>query len=128
MPPVLVRILLIAAAGACGTLARYGLGGLVQRLAGPTWPLGTWTVNVLGSLLFGVVWAMADERGIIGAEVRIILLAGFMGAFTTFSTLSFETAEMLRDGQWALAGANMGGQVVLGLAAVFVGMAVGKLV
>jgi len=131
LPPILVRILLIAAAGACGSLARYGLGGLVQRLAGPAWPLGTWTVNILGSLLFGVVWAMsmADERGIvISAEARIIILAGFMGAFTTFSTLSFETAQMLRDGQWVLAGANVGGQVVVGLAAVFVGMALGRLI
>jgi len=131
VPPVLTRILLIAAAGACGSVARYGLSGLVQRLAGPSWPLGTWTVNILGSLLFGVIWAMAmaDERGImISAEARIIILAGFMGAFTTFSTLSFETAQMLRDGQWVLAGANAGGQVVLGLAAVFVGMAVGKLI
>ncbi len=130
MPPMLVRILLIAAAGACGALARYGLGGLAQRLAGSSWPLGTWTVNVLGSLLFGVIWAMAmdNERVIIGAETRIILLAGFMGAFTTFSTLSFETAQMLRNSQWVLAGVNAGGQVVVGLAAMFVGMALGRLI
>ncbi len=130
MPPMLVRILLIAAAGACGAVARYGLSGLAQRLAGSSWPLGTWTVNVLGSLLFGVIWAMAmtNERVIIGAETRIILLIGFMGAFTTFSTLSFETAQMLGKGQWVLAGVNAGGQVVVGLGAVFVGMALGRLI
>ena len=125
---MLVRVLLLAGAGACGTLARYGLGGLVHRLVNTTWPLGTWVVNVAGSFLFGAIWALADERGLIGVEARIVLLAGFMGAFTTFSTFSFETVQLLRDGQWAMASCNAAAQVLVGLAAVFIGMAAGRLV
>ncbi len=119
---------MLAGAGACGTLARYGLGMLVQPLAGATLALGTWAVNVLGSFLFGAIWVMFQERGLISLEAGIVLLTGFMGAFTTFSTFSFETAQLLRDGQWAMAGCNAIGQVLVGLLAVFVGMAAGRLI
>jgi CrcB protein len=106
----------------------YGLGGLCQRAAGASWPLGTWAVNILGSFLFGAIWIMSEHRGLLSAEARTVLLIGFMGAFTTFSTLSFETVQMIRDGQWLLATANAGGQVVVGVVAVLLGMAAGRLV
>ena len=87
---------------------------------------GTIAVNILGSFLFGLVWALAQERSIISAEARIIVLAGFMGAFTTFSTFMFETGELLRDSQWALAFGNLALQNVVGLAAVFAGWVVAR--
>lgn len=127
MPSVIAKMLLLAAAGACGTLARYGLGGLAQRIAGAGWPAGTWVVNILGSFAFGVVWILGEQRGLLGAEARTVLLVGFMGAFTTFSTLSFETVQMLREGQWAAAVLNAAGQVVVGVTAALLGMAVGRL-
>jgi CrcB protein len=121
------RVLLLAFAGALGSLARYGLGGLVQRAFDGGFPLGTLAVNVAGCLLFGVVWTLAEERLLISGETRLILLVGFMGAFTTFSSYAFETSAMLRDAEWSLAVANILAQNVLGIMSFFVGAALGRL-
>jgi CrcB protein len=121
------RVVLLAAAGAAGTLARYGLQGLVQRLIGGGFPWGTLAVNALGCFLFGVVWALAEERMVISGSTRLIVLAGFMGAFTTFSTFAFETGQLLDDSQWLLAAGNILAQNVLGIALVLVGIALGRL-
>jgi CrcB protein len=98
----------------------------VQRLSGPTFPTGTLVVNALGCFLFGLVWALAEERLVIRPELRFILLVGFMGAFTTFSTFAFETGNFLRDSQWGLALANVAAQNVLGLACLFAGLAASR--
>jgi CrcB protein len=118
----------LAGAGAVGTLARYGLSGLVQRLLPTEFPWGTLAVNALGCLLFGIVWSLAEERMLISGQTRIILLIGFMGAFTTFSTFAFETGQMLDDSEWLLAAANILLQNVLGIFLVLAGMALGKLI
>jgi CrcB protein len=118
---------LIALAGAAGTLARYGLSGLVQRWGGIAFPWGTWSVNLLGCFAFGMVWTLAEDRLIISGETRFIVLTGFMGAFTTFSTFAYETADLLRDGSWYLAAGNVLGQNVLGIAGVLLGLATGRL-
>jgi CrcB protein len=102
---MLRRILLLALAGATGTLARYWLSGFVQR-SNLTFAWGTLAVNGLGCFLFGLVWALAEERLLISGETRIILLAGFMGAFTTFSTYMFETRQMLAASEWLLGATN----------------------
>lgn len=121
------RLLVLAGAGAAGTLARYGLGGLVQRLHGSLFPWGTFAVNALGCLAFGFVWSLAEERLIISGHTRTIALIGFMGAFTTFSTYAFETSRLLGDGQWLLAAGNMLLQNVAGITLLLVGMALGRL-
>ncbi len=121
------KLLLIALAGGVGTLARYGLGSLVHRIFGAGFPWGTVSVNLLGSFLFGLVWTLASQRMVISTEARIIILTGFMGAFTTFSTFMFETGELIRGGQWLLAGGNLLLQNIIGLAAVFGGIAVARL-
>jgi fluoride exporter len=121
------RLLLLGFAGALGSLARYGLAGFVQRAFEGSFPLGTLAVNVVGCLLFGLVWALADERLVIGAETRLILLVGFMGAFTTFSSYAYETGVMLRDAEWSMAIANVLAQNVLGMASFFIGAALGRL-
>lgn len=118
---------LLAAAGALGTLARFALGGAVHRFADAAFPWGTLAVNCAGCLLFGLVWALAEERLVIGGDTRLVLLVGFMGAFTTFSTYAFETGAMLRDAQWGLAVANVVAQNVLGVVAFFLGLALGRL-
>ena len=121
------RLTWLAVAGAVGTLARYGLSGMVQRLQPTLFPWGTFAVNGLGCLLFGIIWALAEERMIISGQTRLILLVGFMGAFTTFSTFAFETSQMLDDSQWLFAAANLLVQNVLGIALVLLGIAMGRL-
>jgi CrcB protein len=120
--------MMIAAAGAVGTLARYGLSGLVQRFADSEFPWGTLTVNLLGSFLFGVVWSVAEVRIGIGPQLRAVGLIGFMGAFTTFSTFSFEAGQMLRDAQWFSAAGYLLAHNVFGILCLLVGMAVGRMV
>lgn len=121
------KILLIGLAGACGALARYGLGGMVQRYSGATFPWGTLVVNILGSFLFGFIWSLVEQRLVISPEARIIILSGFLGAFTTFSSFMFETSSLMGEGQWLLAGLNIGGQILFGLTAMFLGLAAGRL-
>jgi fluoride exporter len=122
------RLLWLAFAGAIGTLARYWLSGLVQRAHDAGFPWGTLAVNALGCLLFGLVWTLAEERLVISGEMRLVLLVGFMGAFTTFSTYAFETGTLLRDAEWLLAGANLLAHNVVGLACFFLGAALGRAV
>jgi CrcB protein len=108
-------------------MSRYWLSGVAQRLAGGAFPLGTFAVNMLGCLFFGAVWGYFENRLLPGSEVRMLSLTGFMGAFTTFSTYMFETAELVKFGQYALALLNVVGQSVIGLALVLAGIAVGRL-
>jgi CrcB protein len=120
------KLLWLAAAGALGTLARYGLGGLVQRVHQSAFPWGTFAVNALGCFLFGLVWTLAEERLVISGETRAIVLIGFMGAFTTFSTFAFETGAMLRDAEWLLAAVNLVAHNGLGLVCFFLGVGLGR--
>ncbi|HBA86127.1 MAG TPA: chromosome condensation protein CrcB [Verrucomicrobia bacterium] len=122
------KLFLLAVAGALGTLARYGLGGWVQRWGGASFPWGTLIVNMTGCFLFGIVWAIALNRVEISGTTRAIFLTGFMGAFTTFSTYMFETVQMTRDAEWLLAAANVAGQTVVGFLLMFLGMTIGRLV
>ena len=121
------KILLIALAGAAGTLCRYWLSGAVYAFMGRDFPWGTWAVNILGSFLFGLVWMLSEERGLISGQARIIILAGFMGAFTTFSTFIFESGEILRDAQWLKLALNLGGQNAVGFVALFLGSSLGRI-
>ena len=122
-----MNLLLLAVAGAVGTLARYGLQGAVQRLAGMEWPVGTLAVNLLGAFLFGVIWPLAEERLVISPETRGVVLVGFMGAFTTFSTFAFETGQLMRDAQWAAAMGNIMAQNIFGIGLFLVGLSLGRL-
>lgn len=119
-------IVLIAVAGAAGTLARFGLSGAAQKLGGDRFPWGTLTVNAVGCFLFGLVWMLTEERMLLSGRTRFIVLTGFMGAFTTFSTFAFETTRFLNDSQWGQAAANLLLQNVLGIAFVLLGFAVGR--
>ena len=116
----------IACAGAVGTLARFALVALVQNFSGSKFPWGTLTVNVIGCFLFGLVFILAEEKNIIPAEVKVIVLVGFMGAFTTFSTFGFETAALIHAGDWGNALLNMLGQNLAGVVAVTMGIFLGR--
>ena len=118
--------LLIRLAGALGALARYSLGGLVQRYSGFTFPVGTLVVNLLVTFLFGFIWALVEQRLVVSVETRVIILSGFLGAFTTFSSFMFETSTLVGDGQWGFAALNLTTQIILGLLAMFLGLAAGR--
>ncbi|NLF07556.1 MAG: CrcB family protein [Pirellulaceae bacterium] len=120
------KLILLAVAGAAGTLARYGLGGLVQNHCEKLFPWGTVAVNLSGCLAFGLIWTALEQRWPVGGETRAIVLVGFLGAFTTFSTFIFETEELLHVGQWLPAIGYFTLHNVGGLAAMAVGMIVGR--
>jgi CrcB protein len=124
----MTKILLIALAGACGTLSRYWLSGVAYDLLGRDFPWGTWAVNILGCFLFGLVWILAEERGFLSAQARILILTGFMGAFTTFSTFIFESGGIMNDGQWLKFALNVGGQNIVGFAALYLGTGLGRII
>jgi CrcB protein len=105
-------------------VARYLLAGAVHRFASPYFPYGTFAVNVVGCLLFGIIFALGEERFVIGPSARAFLLIGVLGGFTTFSSFTFETFQLLRDGELLLATVNAAGQLVAGLTAFWVGVAV----
>jgi fluoride exporter len=123
-----MKLLWIAAAGALGTLARYWVGGVVQRFSGGSFPAGTFVINLAGCFFFGLIWALTTERFNVSGETRMIVLLGFMGAFTTFSSFIFETMELLKDSEWFLAGLNLVGQNVLGLLGLFLGWTLGRMI
>lgn len=120
------KIIYLALAGAAGTLARYWLSGLVQKNISIDFPLGTASVNIIGCLLFGLIWAILESRLSISGQMRTIIFLGFFGAFTTFSSFAFETAQMLDESQWVWASANIILQNVLGLIGMIAGLTIGK--
>lgn len=122
-----MRIFLLVVFGAAGTLARYGLQGLVQHRAATGFPAGTLTVNVLGCFLLGGVAQYGFHHLSLPPEWRIAITVGFCGAFTTFSSFSYETARMFEDGAWSSAALYLGLSLVGGLLAVLVGMRVADL-
>jgi len=122
------KLLLIAVAGGLGALSRYGLAGLIQRWTDSMFPWGTAAVNVIGCFLFGLLWVAMEERFALSSETRVIVLTGFMGAFTTFSTYMFETQQLLEDSQYLAAFGNLGFQNLVGLIAVILGLTLGKLI
>jgi CrcB protein len=122
----LQNLLLMAAAGGLGALCRYGLGGVVQQYVGARFPAGTLVVNLLGCLLFGFVWGWLEGRAGFSPQTRLVVLTGFMGAFTTFSTFAFETANLLQGGQLLAAVLNVGVQTIAGVLLVIAGLALAQ--
>ena len=117
--------LLVALGGALGSVARWGLTGLVQRWTGSSLPFGTFVVNAIGSLLIGFVTALALERALVAPGARLFMVTGVLGGFTTFSALSYETFALLRDGQWLAAAAYSLGSVVAGVVLALAGYGIG---
>lgn len=122
----------VALGGALGSMARWALAGWVQgraaavRGAAQLFPLGTLAVNLTGCLLIGVLATLFEERLAGDPALRTFVLAGLLGGFTTFSSFGLETFHLLREGNLALAFANAAGSVLFGLAAVWLGAALGR--
>jgi CrcB protein len=117
----LLNLLLVAIGGALGSVVRYMLSTAILRATGTLFPLGTFVVNAIGCLVFGAIAGAASQRVQVAPELRVFLLVGVLGGFTTFSSYAFESFSLVRDGQFLAASANIVGQVVSGLAGVWVG-------
>ncbi|HXR33755.1 MAG TPA: fluoride efflux transporter CrcB [Verrucomicrobiae bacterium] len=110
-----MRLLLIAVFGALGTLARYGLQGLVQVKMGSTFPYGTLAINLTGCFFLGLIGQFTLNRMVISPELRMAIAVGFFGGYTTFSSFGWETAKMLEAGEWLWATTYVAASVVFGL-------------
>jgi CrcB protein len=116
----------IAVAGALGALARYGVEGWVSRRTTTSFPWGTFVVNVSGAFVLGLLFTLLTEHLTVAPWLRASATIGFLGAYTTFSTLSLETYRLLEDGAIALAFANAVGSLAAGLVAVYGGIVLGR--
>ncbi|HHO59860.1 MAG TPA: fluoride efflux transporter CrcB [Thiotrichales bacterium] len=123
----MVKLLLfIASGGAIGAVSRYGASLGVYALLGRGFPWGTLFVNVAGSFLMGLLSIMLIERFSLGPEWRAAILVGFLGSFTTFSTFSIETLNLLEQGDLNRAFLNMAVSLALCLVAVWFGVSLGR--
>ncbi len=124
-----LQVALVALGGALGSLLRFLVSGAVHRwLPGLLFPIGTLVVNVVGSLLIGLVGGLAESRQFFGPDLRIFLFTGCLGGFTTFSAFAFESLGLALDAAWWRLFANVAAQLVLGLGAAVAGYAVGRAV
>lgn len=120
------NVALVGAGGMLGAISRYLLGGWISDFTHGRFPYGTLAINVSGSFVLGFFLALALETMAWGPEPRLFLAVGFLGAYTTFSTFSYETVALMREGSWLLALLNAGGNLFGCLVAVMCGIALAK--
>ena len=120
------QLLAIAGGGALGAVMRFGVSSGVYRVLGKDFPYGTLAVNVLGSLFMGLCFVLMIERNVLSMEWRSVIMIGFLGAFTTFSTFSIETLSLLESGELTRALLNILLSVTLCLAATWIGLTIGR--
>src|SRR5262249_12661030 len=121
-------IVAVAFGGALGSVARYLVGAFIQDRA-TTFPLGTFVINISGSLLLGFLVRLGLETTAVGPELRFFLTTGFCGGYTTFSTFSYETMHLFEDGEYRTAGLYVVFSVILALVGCALGMgAAGRLI
>lgn len=119
------KITAIAIGGAIGALFRYGTSGLIHRFFDGVFPSGTLTVNMTGSLLIGLIWGLSESI-IISPNARLFIFIGILGSFTTFSSYSLESLNLLKSGELKLAAANILANNIMGILLVFAGLAISK--
>jgi len=122
------ELVFLAIAGALGALSRYGLSCAAVRVLGSDFPYGTLIVNVIGCLLLGLLMHIGLTTDIIPQSLRLVLSVGFLGAFTTFSTFSYETTRYIQEGAWLTVAGNIGANVILGILATIAGLAIGQVI
>ena len=123
---LMTKIILIGVAGFVGTLLRYWIAGFVTRQSGETFPWGTLAVNIVGCLIAGAVFHLAEERSLFDPTTRTVIMIGLLGGFTTFSSYGLQTFTLLKDGAIGLATLNLVASNVLGLFMVWLGYGLAK--
>ena len=119
----MIKIIAVLLGGAVGTGFRYGLSTFIySRIEQPSFPYANFIINVSGSFIIGLLAELFDTRLLVSPTVRVALLTGVLGGYTTFSSFSFETFSLVRDGEMWLAALNAAGSVALGLVAVWLGV------
>jgi CrcB protein len=115
--------LLVTTGGALGTAARYVLSGVIANAFGETFPWGTLIVNVTGSFIIGFFFTLTspDGRLFVSGQTRQFVMTGFCGGYTTFSSFSLQSLNLMRDGEWLAAGGNIAGSVTLCMLGVWLG-------
>jgi CrcB protein len=121
------RIVLISLFGVAGVLARYLLGQAVGRALPSPFPYGTFVINVSGAFVIGAVYVLGLERSVISPDLRVGIMVGFVGGYTTFSSYCLEIARLLEDAEYWYAALYLGLSNVLGLAATFGGLGLARL-
>jgi len=122
--PSLLSVLYVALGGALGSVSRYLFGTWVQTASKSIdFPYGTLTVNLIGCFVIGFLSQLVESRGALTSESRALVFIGVLGGFTTFSSFGNDTINLLRDGETFNALANVGANVILGLALVWLGRA-----
>ena len=121
----MTEVLWIGVGGFAGALARYWLSNLIAAYAGVVFPFGTFVVNLSGSFVLGLLLGLFEQQAV-SPVTRLALGTGFIGAYTTFSTFTYETIRLVEEGSILLATLNVVGSVVLGLGAVFAGVVAGR--
>ena len=122
----MMNVLVIGIGGFVGAVARYGIAGWIGQRWGRSFPLGTFVINVSGSFLIGLLMTLMAERFTENPQWRLLLVVGFLGAYTTFSTFEYETGALLKDGEWLFAGFNVVLSVIVGFAALKLGEVMAK--
>lgn len=121
----MIKVLLLIAGGAIGTVCRYGISTWVQRSMLHSFPFGILSVNVIGSFLIGFCWSLAEYCNL-SVHIRLFLFTGLFGGFTTFSSFTLDTLSLMRTGEYKLAFLNIAANNLCGLTAVFLGLMLGK--
>jgi len=122
----MLRFFIIGLGGAIGTLLRYIAGGLDYRFSNGVFPISTLVVNVTGSLAIGFLWGIVDRFNF-SPNVRMFVFIGILGGYTTFSTFSLETFNLMRDGEYRIAAMNVVLSIVFSIGAVFAGYIASKM-
>jgi CrcB protein len=115
------NVLVIGIGGFLGAVVRYGVGLWIGQKWGRSFPLGTFFINVSGSFLIGFFMPLLTERLMASPQLRMFLVIGFLGAYTTFSTFEYETGALLKDGEWLVGMLNVFLSVIIGFAALKLG-------
>jgi len=122
----MINALIIGIGGFVGAVSRYGIAVWIGQRWGRSFPLGTFVINVSGSFLIGLLMTLMADRFTENPQWRLLLVVGFLGAYTTFSTFEYETGALLKDGEWLFAGLNVVLSVIVGFVALKLGEVIAK--
>ncbi len=124
----MIKTLVIFVGGGIGSVLRYLVSGWMYVLLGPDFPFGTFAVNIIGSLIIGFFLTIAEDRFLVSPDLRAFVAIGIIGGFTTFSTFTYETLGLLRDGSFFIGATNIVLSITVALLAAWLGTLLGKLV